>query len=111
METMARTGTIDRPENRAEYYRQYIFHLLNEGDSFMAPADLYHYVMPEKGYEGIRYKANSKRTVEKFYRYFVLTRDEYGKTETYQYYDLYEILRRNVKEANHDENSRNQTPG
>ena len=61
------------------------------GEQFKAPHDAYNY-------QAVRDPAGDTiRTVVEFYPHYVLTVDEFGKHETYQYYDMMELLRREGK--------------
>ena len=74
-----------REQRTEEWYKKNIFTALKEGDVFLAPHDLY----TSKNHMKNHY---SYRKVVKFYRHYVLTLDESGRTETYQYFDIWEIL-------------------
>ena len=61
------------------------------GEQFKAPHDAYNY-------QAVRDPAGDTiRTVVEFYPHYVLAVDDFGKTETYQYYDMMEMLRRQGK--------------
>ena len=77
-----------------ETYKLYVFSRLSEGDSFKAPRDIYNYISPQKGINAAE-RLNSRRVVDRFYPHYVLTHDDQGRAETYQYFDLYQILREN----------------
>ena len=68
--------------------RAYVIDHLDIGSRFMAPHDAYNYQPNRESH------ASSWREVVAYYDHYILTVDEYGKRETYQYYDLYELLRR-----------------
>ena len=55
------------------------------GERFKAPID---------SYSSVRVFGYSDRMVVGFYQHYVLTVDDYDHTETYQYYDMMELLRR-----------------
>ena len=61
---------------------------LDIGSRFKATHDAYNY-QPNRGPH-----EESWREVVAYYEHYILTVDEYGRRETYQYYDLYELLRR-----------------
>ena len=61
-------------------YRAYVFMHISEGDVIKVPKDLYN---------DDRTRTFTERKVLKFYDHYVLTVDEYGKSETFQYYDVY----------------------
>lgn len=68
--------------------RAYVIDHLAIGSRFMAPHDAYNYQSNRDP------QANSWREVVAYYPNCILAVDEYGKRETYQYYDVYELLRR-----------------
>ena len=68
--------------------RAYVIDHLDIGSRFRATHDAYNY-QPNRGPQ-----ANSWREVVAYYPHCILAVDEYGKQETYQYYDVYELLRR-----------------
>lgn len=71
--------------------RLWVMTHINVGGTFKAPHDAYNYQPKQE------VVADSEREVVGFYENFVLTKDEFGKSETYQYYDLFELLRRQGK--------------
>ena len=68
--------------------RAYVIGHLDIGSRFKATHDAYNY-QPNRGPQ-----EESWREVVAYYDHYILTVDEYGRRETYQYYDLYELLRR-----------------
>ena len=88
--TSERNDRIERTAKKETDWRDAVLDRLNEGDTFMAIKDTYNYISPQKGVQ--REPITSKRTVKKFYPHYVLTEDEWGRPETYQYFDLYQIL-------------------
>ena len=68
--------------------RAYVIDRLAIGSRFKATHDAYNYQSNRDPH------ASSWRKVVAYYDHYILTVDEYGKRETYQYYDLYELLRR-----------------
>ena len=71
--------------------RAYVIDRLDIGSRFMAPHDAYNYQSNRDP------QADSWREAVAYYEHYILTVDEYGKRETYQYYDVYELLRRQGK--------------
>lgn len=79
------------------YYRmsklkKWVKSRLKVGNRFMAPADLYNY--------DVNTEAMAPRIVVEFYENYVLTVDEYGRSETFMWFALYEILHEQEKKEN-----------
>lgn len=71
------------------------------GTRFMVPADLYNY--------DVNAEAMAPRIVVEFYENYVLTVDEYGRSVTFIWFALYEILHEQEKKENESKkNSRNE---
>ena len=71
--------------------RRWVQSRIQPGERFKAPHDAYNY-------QSVRDPAgDTDRMVVAFYAHYVLTVDDFGKNETYQYYDMMEMLRRQGK--------------
>lgn len=70
----------------------YVQDHLKIGDRFKAPHGLYNV-------DRVFLNDMTYRTVVDFYDHYALTVDDFGKCETFQYFDLYELLRRQGNDA------------
>ncbi len=87
------TANSNRIIVRIKEVNQYVVDNLCMGAKLSAPRDAYNT-------DSDRRKVFSRRTVVGFYPYFILTVDDFGKRETYQYIEAFELMRKGGKKNN-----------
>ena len=88
-QVLHRVGTAhrNRIDMKIEEVKKYVVDNLSVGGKLLAPQDAYNM-------DNDRTKVFSERTVIGIYPNFILTEDDFGKKETYQYFEVFELMKR-----------------
>lgn len=87
-----RVGTAhrNRIDIKIKEVKKYVMENLQVGGKLAAPHDAYNM-------DNERTKIYTERTVLEFYPNVILTVDDYGKMETYQYFDVFKLIKGKMK--------------
>ncbi len=88
-QVLHRVGTAhrNRVDMKIEEVKQYVIDNLQVGGKLAAPYDAYNM-------DNDRMKIFTERTVVGIYPNFILTVDDFGKRETFQYVEAFELMNR-----------------